>query len=578
MNVKLISYSQPTEELKSLGIDDAQELIAFCARVSNPSNQLNTETSEKLIRYLINHKHWSPLECVSACVEVETTRDIARQILRHRSFSFQEFCITGDSKITCGWYNKDGAFVPNYIPISKLYERQSWNNYKDILVRVYDEDTKTFVTSKFKEVFKTGTKPVYRLTLSDGKVIECTKEHKFLSDNGWETLENISGMSSTKTGRITLKNPRQIAVNGDICYQNKNWLSDMKEKSLENKEGLKFIADSAGVSYHTIRKWLKKHGLQYSKSEVSSYTESWNKGKTGYRITGRTEEQKQYMRGITPKGEFHHAYKGGSRAYRASICNFFQPLRKEIFEKFNYTCQHCGKLFGERADKIEIHHIMEVATHPELAFDINNVIPMHKKCHRNHHNANFQFNAEVRKTHTGNTLVPRFVNIQSIEYIGEMETYDMEVEHHSHNYVANKICVHNSQRYADPTSDLSFEIREARYQDAKNRQNSLELDMTDEHDVELSKLWVIKQQDVIRLAKETYEWAVNNNIAKEVARAVLPEGNTVSRLYINGTLRSYIHFIDVRSDESTQLEHRIVAMACAKAIADIFPMVSDFVH
>jgi thymidylate synthase (FAD) len=226
LNVKLISYSQPTEELKSLGIDDAQELIAFCARVSNPSNQLNTETSDKLIRYLINHKHWSPLEMVSACVEVETTRDIARQILRHRSFSFQEF----------------------------------------------------------------------------------------------------------------------------------------------------------------------------------------------------------------------------------------------------------------------------------------------------------------------------------------------------------------SQRYADPTSDLSFEIREARYQDAKNRQNSLELDMTDEHDVELSKLWVIKQQDVIRLAKETYEWAVNNNIAKEVARAVLPEGNTVSRLYINGTLRSYIHFIDVRSDESTQLEHRIVAMACAKAIADIFPMVSDFVH
>jgi len=226
MEVRLISYGQPVAELVDQGISDAQELIAFCARVSNPSNQLNTETSEKLIKYLIKHKHWSPLECVSACVEVETTRDIARQILRHRSFSFQEF----------------------------------------------------------------------------------------------------------------------------------------------------------------------------------------------------------------------------------------------------------------------------------------------------------------------------------------------------------------SQRYADPTKDLSFEIREARFQDGKNRQNSLKLDLTNDDDRELNKLWIEKQQHLIRMAKETYEWAVNNGIAKEVARAVLPEGNTVSRLYINGTLRSFIHFIDVRTDESTQLEHREVAQAVAKVISEIFPMCQEFVH
>ena len=89
--VKLISYSKPTEEVSDEGISDAQELVAFCARVSNPSNQLNTETSEKLITYLIKNAHWSPLEMVSACLEIETTRDIARQMLRHRSFSFQEF-------------------------------------------------------------------------------------------------------------------------------------------------------------------------------------------------------------------------------------------------------------------------------------------------------------------------------------------------------------------------------------------------------------------------------------------------------------------------------------------------------
>jgi thymidylate synthase (FAD) len=91
LKVTLVSSSQPSKELVEQGIVNAQELVAYCARVSNPANQTNTETSEKLIRYLIKHAHWSPLEMVSACVEIETTRDIARQILRHRSFSFQEF-------------------------------------------------------------------------------------------------------------------------------------------------------------------------------------------------------------------------------------------------------------------------------------------------------------------------------------------------------------------------------------------------------------------------------------------------------------------------------------------------------
>jgi thymidylate synthase (FAD) len=91
MKATLVSSSQPSAELISQGIVNCQELVAYCARVSNPGNQTNTDTSEKLIRYLIKHAHWSPLEMVSACLEIETTRDIARQILRHRSFSFQEF-------------------------------------------------------------------------------------------------------------------------------------------------------------------------------------------------------------------------------------------------------------------------------------------------------------------------------------------------------------------------------------------------------------------------------------------------------------------------------------------------------
>src|SRR5210317_2108936 len=88
MKVRLISYSKPVD---MIGIDNAEDLVAYCARVSNPDNQMNTETSEKLLKYLMRENHWSPFEMVSVCLEIETTRDIARQILRHRPFSFQEF-------------------------------------------------------------------------------------------------------------------------------------------------------------------------------------------------------------------------------------------------------------------------------------------------------------------------------------------------------------------------------------------------------------------------------------------------------------------------------------------------------
>lgn len=220
MKVRLISFSKPARGMYDEGLTDAQELIAFCARVSNPSNQFNTATADKLIRYLIKHKHWSPLEMVSACLEVETTRDIARQMLRHRSFSFQEF----------------------------------------------------------------------------------------------------------------------------------------------------------------------------------------------------------------------------------------------------------------------------------------------------------------------------------------------------------------SQRYADPTQDLDFVIREARLQDEKNRQNSIDVE-----DKLLQDQWKDKQKQVLVAVKEAYKWAIDNGIAKEQARVVLPEGNTVSRLYMNGTLRSWVHFIELRSGPETQKEHREVARACASVIAEAFPMAEEFI-
>ncbi len=132
-----------------------------------------------------------------------------------------------------------------------------------------------------------------------------------------------------------------------------------------------------------------------------------------------------------------------------------------------------------------------------------------------------------------------------------------------------------SQRYADPTKDLSFEAREARLQDPINRQNSVDLDSDDEKHNRLNEDFRMKQHVLWRQAEEIYKWAVDKGIAKEQARAVLPEGMTVSRLYMNGTLRSWVHYIDLRSANGTQKEHQEIAQACAREIAKIFPIMTD---
>ena len=128
-----------------------------------------------------------------------------------------------------------------------------------------------------------------------------------------------------------------------------------------------------------------------------------------------------------------------------------------------------------------------------------------------------------------------------------------------------------SQRYADPTKDLEFETKEARLQDKTNRQNSVETE-----NVELHHQWLDIQDNVIKTSKKAYEWAIENGIAKEQARAVLPEGLTLSRLYMNGTLRSWVHYIELRSANGTQKEHMLIAKECANVIASIFPLIAEF--
>lgn len=549
MNTKLISITKPQIE----GIDTAEDLISYCARVSNPSNQLNTETAPKLLKYLITHKHFSPFEMVSMCVEIKTSRAIAAQILRHRSFSFQEFCITGDSLITVILpKNKK----PHYITIQKLFEHQYWKSYKNIEIRVFDEKTKTFTTSKIKEVFNTGEKPVYEITLNDGKKIKCTKEHKFYTQNGFDTLENIVGLD---TKYHTMSKIGYIGVNGIPAHQSYEWLNSTKKESIENKKGLPHIAEKAGCSYHTIRKWLKKHKLSFSKKEVSSYTEVWNKNKFGYKTSLIVSDSHKDAIRKARSGSKSNWWKGGcDRSERLKIADWCQTIRSKKLKEFNYSCAKCLS-----NKKLELDHIVPVWKNKELSYDYDNIQVLCSSCHDEKHS--LDGDPKIwRQKHDGNKLTVKFTKIEKIEFLGNRQTFDLEVENKNHNYVANKILVHNSQRYSQSTS---FENIEWRMQGKTNRQ-------VGDEEVDLSPELKDEVDTTLATCKELYDKLIDNGLAKECARMVLPL-TTSTTLFMSGTARSWLHYLQLRTEEDTQKEHRIIANEIKEIFIKEFPFTSS---
>ena len=430
-------------------------------------------------------------------------------------------------------------------------------------VRIYDENKKTLTHSNINNIFYTGKREVYKITLKSGKYIISTKDHKFLTENGFDTLENIINLS-LNNNTATMKKKAKIAINGIPIHHNKEWFSEAKKRSIKNKTGLNGIAEEAGISYHTARKWIKKHNLQFTKKEVASYTTAWNKGKFGYKTKPDSEETRNKKSVSANKGAQSNLWKGGvNRKFRQQVTDYIAKHRNQFFKKFNYSCNKCNSNIN-----LELHHKIPVYQNKSKAFDLNNIEVLCKECHTSWHKKNGDYKAN--KTLGNKKYTIKYDEIINIEYMGIKDTYDLEINHNSHNYVANGIITHNSQRYANPTKDLTFVTREARLQDEKNRQNSIEVD-----NETLERIWKGRQQEVLDIALETYNWAIENGIAKEQARAVLPEGMTVSKVLMNGTIRSWIHYIELRSDNGTQKEHREIALSCMAELINVFPMMKE---
>jgi thymidylate synthase (FAD) len=569
MKVELISITKPVK--KEIEHFSPEEVLSYVARVSNPSNQMNSETSSKLLGYCIKHAHWSVFEHVNMTVEIQTSRAIAAQILRHRSFVFQEFCMAGDTQV---YFDLPSAVKNNKkhlykIKLEDIYRK--WHSVdalgnpirdriKNMNVRCFDEKTKKLTHAKIKDVFSTGIKDIYEIELSNGRKIKSTKEHKVLTKNGFQSLEDCIGLNRNKD-KAYITNNTLIGCNGMPVHQDYDWMKLRKQESINNKKGLSYIADEAGVSYHTIRKWLKNLNLKFTKKEVSEFTEAWNKGKSGYKLKPRTKEQRERMRSITSRGKDHHAYLGGAGSERKSICNFFNPIRKEIYSKFNFKCQLCHEDFGGR--RIELHHIKEVSVYPELAKDIENVIPVHRDCHMSYHGKTPLFKNLINRK---SQKTASWASVKSVKYLGKMETYDLEINHHSHNYVADGVIVHNSQRYAEA---VDVEKYPARRQDNKNRQNSI-----DDMDEDVKKWFQFAQDDIASVSMNLYKQALAKGVAKEQARFLLPL-STSTTLYMTGNVRNWIHYVELRTKNGTQLEHKEIADAIKTIFTEQFPAISQ---
>ena len=551
---------------------NAEQAIVEIARVSSSRTDKSAKP-EGLINYLIKHKHWSPFEHGYMSVEIETSKAIGIQLIRHRSFTFQEFCMSGDTEIyfdkpSCAKRGRRGLYK---MKLSELYRKWHTNSHmKDrigkMYLRVFNTDTKIFENSHITGVFDTGIKDVFEIELYNGKKIKCTKEHKVLTKNGFKSLEDEFGLGLTKNGTAYITNKDGvIGCNGQPLYKDKEYMTQAKADAINSGRGVQGIADDLGVAYVTVRKWLKVHGLSFTKKEVASYTPSWNKGKCGYSWGKHTPETIKKMKKSAKKGADSNLWRGGSdRSERKKIADWCASIRQLKLKEANYRCKHCGD-----NTSLELDHSIPVYKSMELAYDYDNIQVLCKECHREKHKLNGDFKI-WRDQSPGNTLTTRWSKIKKVTYIGKEQTYDLETSHKSHNYVADGVVVHNSQRYQDVKKiGEMFEPIELRKQAEDNRQSSTEL-IGGMVAYDLSA----EMFEVLMDIQEIYNKMLANDVARECARMILPMC-TKTKIHMTGSIRSWLSFLNVRLDEHAQLEIQSLSRQIAKLMKEQFPIVAS---
>lgn len=548
--------------------------IVNAARVSYGKHKdVFDDVDRKLIRYLLVNHHTSPLEQCSLSFRFICPLFVRSQHHRHRTW-----CLSGDTHITFNRPDKwrQGIHVlqtpwsEGGFSLRKLYEKwtaNSWSNsvVKRQLVRVYNEDLKKFTVSHISNIIYSGKKDVFKVTLEDGYEVKSTKDHQFLTKDGWKTLEEAVGLMCDEGRWLTTKECYMLTNGSETPYQDRNWLKDARERGLSVQE----IADEAGCSYHTIRKWLKIHDLKFAKGEaLNNYykkNEVWNKGKSGYK-TNRKPLTPEHLAAIRKarSGPACNFWKGGTTTERSNIGRWTSEQAKRVHKKFNYTCTHCGYYAGEDyKGKLHVHHHLAVIDYPELAYDFDNLVTICPSCHYKHHTRE---GGEMNRPTQGSPLKALPKKVLSVEYVGVEDVYDLTIAGEHHNFVGNGIIVHNcyneiSRRYT--SDEIQFYYPPCwRTQSKNNKQMSDEDFQSEELD------WMVREHCEISYAR--YQRMIEAGVAREMARMILPQ-NLYTQYYGTVSLHNACHFLKLRLHPHAQWEIQRVAWAMKEIMRGLYP-------
>jgi thymidylate synthase (FAD) len=529
----------------------------------------------RLIRYLWKNKHTSPFEAVEFQFEVKAPIFVFRQWHRHRTW-----CLSGDTEITFELPNRirQGVRGSKKLRLDDLHRKWSENppvkrkdkqkrslrdfrreQISNMLLRVYDEKAGEFTIGHICDVIASGVKEIFEITLANGKKLKCTEDHKILTPDGWLPLKDAIGLVVVgKTAGMTKE--AFILTNGVPAYKSEEWL---RAKRLDGAS-VQSIADAANCSYHTIRKWLKTYDLQFSREErdFRKGMKPWNKGVTGY-STSRvvTDAEKEIIR-KSRSGENSNFWKGGITSDRANIGRWTTQTAPYVHAKNGWRCTECGS-----NKKLEAHHIKPVVTHPELAYDIENLTTLCRKCHRKLHGFTGEF-----MMGKGVTLTAHPQKIVSVRLVGEEMTYDLSVEGDNHNFVANGMIVHNcfnelSARYRELPEE--FYVPEPKDIGVQSKDNKQARDLDREN--ETAKLAAATIREACKDSFREYKILIKEGIPRELARSVLPVA-TYSHMFAKVDLRNLFHFLDLRLHSHAQFEIRVYAEAILELIRPVVPV------
>ncbi len=612
--------------------------------------------------------HYGPIEHVGIVFNCGFfPHSVMQQIRTHRvGISFDVQCLAGDTEVTflqaSGglrkikiaelydlWTNGEKALRQRLKrgrkgePVGE-YRRDCKTRIKKMRLRVLNEATGFFEIGHIKDVILKGIQPVYRLTLDDGKTLDCTTNHRLFTAEGWQTMRDAVGLVTAEDGRvINMTKPCTVmcngmAVAGNGLYRNKEWLAQQIERGLSVEEiaersqcsrtavkdwvkkyGLSLnakntqfspeqlpwnarpdalyhnrswleaqlsqglyvdaIAQLAGCSISTIKKWVYYYGLSLNKRPKGSEI-PWNKDKGGYRLNlspESREKRRENAKRYTRRGSESNFWKGGTSNERELIGAWTRQIAPEVHRKFNYICQCCGQRGGE----LNAHHLVPVYADELLAYEFDNLVTLCKTCHedihQNHKEAEFAQtyqpiiepqNWKDKPKSPGNKLRAHPVKVTQVEFLGCQMTYDLEVEGPWHNFVANGMVVHNSNRYtgnrivdaAKGIRDIEdvFYLRPVGYY--SDRQGKRYEYTQQQRDRDLA--WCLD-------AAKRYQVLIEEGTSEEHARGIIPF-DVRQHWVVSFNARSLMHLLDLRAKPDAQLE-------CQKLCDLIWPHFQEWV-